>query len=248
MSTHRTTFPSINNKTVFKSKWCWSFLVCFCLFFFLTKKRLTKIHNASRLAAAAATLEPHLLQQRSGLLWNRLGDVESRVATDSRWMAPQQGLCRGKEGWKEQITMNQNRGTMWGEGELRGQIHRHPQSRGGGQRWGTETGQIGGGPGARAPEKTLIAATTKSWWFNYCSQNCRACVSWKYMTFFSYHTSFGQAALLEGAAVKKEKKKCDRVHHKELLHLWKNKKHRHKVEKGSRRPASAFPTAALLLK
>lgn len=32
-----------------------------------------------------------LLQQRSGLLWNRLRDVESGVATDSCWMAPQQG-------------------------------------------------------------------------------------------------------------------------------------------------------------
>lgn len=46
----------------------------------------------------SGTTDSHLLEQRSGLLRNGLGDVESRVATDSCWMAPQQRLRRGNGG------------------------------------------------------------------------------------------------------------------------------------------------------
>lgn len=55
--------------------------------------------------------DSHLFQQRSGLLWNRLGYVESGVTTDSRWMAPQQRLFRGKEKWKkrDRLPSMQNR-------------------------------------------------------------------------------------------------------------------------------------------
>lgn len=42
--------------------------------------------------------DSHLLKQRSGLLWNRLGDVESSVAADPGWMTAEQRLCRVKGG------------------------------------------------------------------------------------------------------------------------------------------------------
>lgn len=61
----------------------------------------------------AARADPHLFQQRPGLLWNRLGNVESRVATDSCWMAAQQRLFRGCEGrggrWKDERDNHQNK-------------------------------------------------------------------------------------------------------------------------------------------
>lgn len=52
--------------------------------FLASSKEALKHHRSS------VTQKSHLLQQRSGLLRNELGDVESGVAADSRWMAPQQ--------------------------------------------------------------------------------------------------------------------------------------------------------------
>lgn len=65
---------------------------------------LNSLH--AKAESIGSILDSHLLQQWSGLLWNRLGDVESCVATDSCWMALEQRLWRGKEGWKEEITIN----------------------------------------------------------------------------------------------------------------------------------------------
>lgn len=44
----------------------------------------------------SCVLHGHLFQQRAGFLRHRLGDVERRVASDSRWMALEQRL-RGRE-------------------------------------------------------------------------------------------------------------------------------------------------------
>lgn len=147
----------------------------------------------------SSTLDSHLLQQRSGLLWNRLGDVESGVATNSCWMAPQQWLYRGKEGWKEQITINENKENLsWRDrytDTRRAKINvRAP-----------ETGQIGGGPRARAPETTLIPPTTTRWWFNYCcSFSELPCVSQKEWHCLCVIHRLYPATLLEGPTVKQQ--------------------------------------------
>lgn len=51
-------------------------------------------------AQAERSPKSHLLQQRSGLLRNKLGDVESGVTADSGWMAPQQRLRKDGGGGK----------------------------------------------------------------------------------------------------------------------------------------------------
>lgn len=48
-------------------------------------------------AHSVAGVPSHLLQQRFGLLWNTLWDVESCVTANSCWMTAQQRLCAGME-------------------------------------------------------------------------------------------------------------------------------------------------------
>lgn len=61
------------------------------------KTEISSTHSLGTfLFLVVETLNSHLLQQRPGLLGDELGDVESGVAPDSRRMAPQQRLRRGR--------------------------------------------------------------------------------------------------------------------------------------------------------
>lgn len=76
----------------------------------------------------STTVKCHLLQKRSALFWNKVRDVESGVATNACWMATQQWLYRGKEGWKEQIITKENKESLV-ERKMKGQINQHPLSK-----------------------------------------------------------------------------------------------------------------------
>lgn len=113
------------------------------LWLFLASSKEALEHHRS-----SVTQKSHLLQQRSGLLRNELGDVESGVAADSRWMAPQQRLRKdgrtdGGGGGKNRQLLRKTKKTTTGARAEESDTLTPAAQRG--QRRSSGSGQIGGG-------------------------------------------------------------------------------------------------------